>query len=95
MCLCVTAWPSGIYRQPAAADAWENSLKSPVFRCKVRPRFDIYQTNCPKRGIFQKKLQKHFVSSQKSYTFALAFPKNTRTSTLRKEFFDKIYINRK
>ena len=57
--------------------------------------FDFYQANCPKRGIFQKKLQKHFVSSQKSYTFALAFPKNTRTSTLRKEFFDKIYINRK
>ena len=75
MCLCVTVWPSGIYRQPAAADAWENSLKSPVFRCKVRLRFDICQTNGGNMGVFQKKLQKHFVSSRKSYTFAFAFQK--------------------
>ena len=57
--------------------------------------FDFYQANRTKWDIFQKKLRKHFVSSRKSYTFALAFPENTRTSTLRKEFFDKIYINRK
>ena len=45
--------------------------------------------------VFQKKLRKHFVSSQKSYTFALAFPKKHTDKHSKKEFFDKIYINRK
>lgn len=51
------------------------SLRNGEFQYKLCLCFDVYQANRPKRVIFQKKLQKHFVSSQKSYTFALAFGK--------------------
>ena len=39
---------------------------------------------------FRKKLRKHFVSSPKSSTFALAFEKTTVfPEALKKEFFDR------